>query len=355
MTNVVTDALTAKTGSRDVKFRVDILRKWARMKSIRASGTISYDGTAEIMRTARFISYEEIDMISDRLKPVMMVRVGNRWEEFPLGVYLPRTVTKREDRSGVVSWEIEAYDRSIILREDCARDRMFIAAGTSYLDAVQNILVSAGADNAMVYDASGTVLPADREFDVGTTKLEIINTLLSEINYNPVFCDADGQFIVMKYRQPSPDRIDFEYRDNDMSIICRESSSTLDVLGVPNVFIAVCDNPDLDQTFRAEWVNENLASPISIINRGVNVAIYQPEMISSQEEIDEYIKRIAFEANQIYETVEIETAINPLHGFSNVLSINKGELEGTFVESGWSFEMKAGAKMKHTVKRLVTI
>lgn len=355
MANETTDALIAKNGSRDVKFRLDVLRKWARTKSIPASGSISYDGTAKIMRTARFVSYEEIDLVSDQLKPVMMLRVGNRWEEFPLGVFLPRTATKKEDESGAASWEIEAYDRSVILLEDCARDRMFIAAGTSYLDAVQNILVSAGADNAMIYDASGTVLPADREFDIGTTKLEIINTLLSEINFNPVFCDSDGQFVVMKYRKPSPDRIDFEYRDNDVSIICRESSSTLDVLRVPNVFIAVCDNPDLDQTFRAEWVNESLDSPISVINRGANVAIYRPEMISSQEEIDEYIKRIAFEANQIYETVEIMTAINPLHGFSNILSINKGELAGTFVESGWSFELKAGAKMKHTVKRLVTI
>ena len=355
MSNEITDALIAKSGSRDVRFRVDILRKWARVKSIPASGSISYDGTAEIMRTSRFLSYEEIDMISDQLKPVMLIRVDDRWEEFPLGVYLPRTATKKVDETGTVSWEIEAYDRSIILREDCARDRVFIASGTNYLEAVQNILVSAGADNAMIFDASQTSLPADREFDIGTTKLEIINTLLSEINFNPISCDADGQFVITKYQQPSSDKIDFEYRDNDVSIICRESVSTLDVLGVPNVFVAVCDNPDLDQTFRAEWVNENLASLISVINRGANVAVYHPELMSSREQIEDYIKRIAFEANQIYETVEITTAINPLHGFRNVLSINKGELAGTFVESAWSFEMRAGAKMKHTVKRLVTI
>lgn len=109
MSNEITDALIAKSGSRDVRFRVDILRKWARVKSISASGSISYDGTAEIMRTSRFLSYEEIDMISDQLKPVMLIRVDDRWEEFPLGVYLPRTATKKVDgnRDGFVG------DRSI--------------------------------------------------------------------------------------------------------------------------------------------------------------------------------------------------------------------------------------------------
>ena len=48
MSNEITDALIAKSGSRDVRFRVDILRKWARVKSISASGSISYDGTAEL-------------------------------------------------------------------------------------------------------------------------------------------------------------------------------------------------------------------------------------------------------------------------------------------------------------------
>lgn len=91
------------------------------------------------------------------------------------------------------------------------------------------------------------------------------------------------------------------------------------------------------------------------MNRGRNVAVYRPDMIASQQEIDGYVRRAAFEANQIYETVEISTAINPYHWANNIVCIRKGELSGTFEETGWSFELRAGAEMKHFLRRLVAI
>jgi hypothetical protein len=398
MEKTVQNALFAKGGMRRVAFRFDIIRDGVKMRSIRASGSVAMDSTAQIMGSARIKTSEPVDIIKDRIRPVVMIlrhnaggaipletwteidRAGrpaeewdaarlswgdldgdvanisprDEWIEKPVGVYLPRTCTERIE-PGVNTWEIEAYDGTVLLREDCATDRIYIASGTRYLDAVTSVMINAGANNVLVMDDSDTVIPVDREFDIGVSKLDIVNTLLAEINFRPVSCDEDGRYIIRRYREPSPSAVDFSYLDDSLSILRAESSSTVDLMGVPNVFIAVCDNPDLDQTFRAEWVNDSPESPVSTINRGRNVATYRPDMISSQAEIDEYVKRTAFEANQIYETVEISTAINPYHWANNIIVVRKGGLSGIFEETGWSFELRAGAEMKHTLRRLVIV
>ncbi len=398
MDRALQEALFAKTGAREISYRFDIMRGGVRVRSIRASGSVAMDSTAQIMGTARITAYEPVDMALDRIRPVVLIKTRvaagrfalaswadidgmgrtaeewdaarltmaqmdgdeatvqarDAWVERACGVYLPRTCTERVN-GGKRTWEIEAYDGAVILREDCAEERFFIAAGTRYLDAVAAIMLGAGSENVIVMDETDAALPADREFDIGTTKLEMVNTLLEEINFRPVSCDEDGRYIIRKYREPSAEAVDFTYMDDRLSILRESSSSTLDLMDVPNVFIAICDNPDLELTFRAEWTNDNPSSPVSTVNRGRNVAVYRPDMIASQQEIDGYVRRAAFEANQIYETVEISTAINPYHWANNIVCIRKGELSGTFEETGWSFELRAGAEMKHFLRRLVAI
>ena len=71
-------------------------------------------------------------------------------------------------------------------------DRLFIAAGTKYTDAVSNIIISAGIENIEVIPSDKT-LTTDREFEIGRSKLDIVNELLAEINYRSAMADANGK------------------------------------------------------------------------------------------------------------------------------------------------------------------
>jgi len=398
----ILSALQGRSGSREIQFRYDVLRNGAKLREITAAGSVSLNRFATIQRTARFTVYDELDWLKDEIKPYMLLRMpdavtatevmaltcgqqdalhltcagwdalnptclewddgvfnkpgfSKQYAEFPLGVFVLSTPTRKSSKA-LNAWDIEAYDHTVILSEDSLTEPLYISAGTPYLEAIQSILVAASITDILISDYVDTVLPSDREFEIGTKKLSIINTLLSEINFNSIFCDANGQFVVSSYKEPTftPD---FTYHADALSLIARDTSSEADFYNVPNVFIAVCSNPDLDVDYRSLWENNSPASRLSIPNRGRRIVsdIYQPDAIASQDELDAYIRRIAFEANQVYEKLTFTTGLMPIHGRAEVLEINHPDIDGVFVESEWTFPLSTDSQMTHSARRLVSI
>ncbi len=282
-------------------------------------------------------------------------QLSKQYVEFPLGVFVLSTPTRKSGKALNV-WDIEAYDHTVILSEDSITEPLYFAAGTLYLDVIQSVLVAASITDVLISDYADTVLPSDREFEIGTKKLSIINILLSEINFNAIYCDANGKFVLSAYKEPTI-APDFTYRADDLSLIARDTSSEADFYNVPNVFMAICSNPDLDSDYRAVWENNSPVSRLSIPSRGRRIVseIYQPDAIASQEELDAYIRRIAFEANQVYEKLTFTTALMPIHGRAEVLEINHPDIDGIFVESEWALPLSAEEQMTHTARRLVSI
>ncbi len=354
----IKDALHGVDGSQYVAFRYDILRQGIRRPvTLSAEGSVSLNRFNDIQRTARFALTGEVDWLRDEIKPYMLLRMdGDRFAEFPLGVFVLSTPIRKSE-NGVTTWSVEAYDRTVILVEDSLVEPLYFAAEEPYLNAIQSVLVSAGITQVLIADFVDTGLPTEREFEIGTRKLDVINTLLSEINFNPIYCDADGRFIISKYKEPSILDVGYTYSADKMSIIGRDTESNMDYFNVPNVFIATCSNPELDQDYISVYTNDNPASKFSTVQRGRNIVseIHQPDAIASQEDLDAYIRRIAFEANQVYEPVKFSTALNPLHERADVLSLNHPDARGVFVESGWSFPLEAGGEMAHEARRLVIL
>lgn len=351
-------ALKAVSGSQQIKFRYDVLRGGIRRTSISASGSVSLDRFKDIQRSARFVLDEEVDWLKDEIKPYMLLRMdGDEYAEFPLGVFVLSTPA-RSSANGVNTWAVEAYDRTVILVEDTLVEPLYFAADTAYMDAIQSIFVGAGITQLLIADYVDTALPVEREFDIGMSKLQVINTLLSEINFNPVYCDADGRFVISQYHEPSVLDVSWEYKADKESIIGRDTESDLDFYRMPNVFIAQCSNPDMDEDYVSVYTNDNAASKFSTVQRGRNIVSepYQPDAIASQADLDAYIQRMAFEANQAaYEPITFVSALNPLHERADVLSLVHPDATGVFVESAWSFPLDASGQMTHSARRLITL
>src|SRR5690606_18616266 len=108
----------------------------------------------------------------------------------------------RKDENKQVKRPIEAYDSSLILKEDKLTDRYTIAAGTKYTDAIIDILNAAGIWKITIIDHPGT-LATDREFEIGTSKLFAVNELLAAINYTSLWVDENGYFVAQPYVLPS--------------------------------------------------------------------------------------------------------------------------------------------------------
>lgn len=352
----VSNALHGKTGRRNIRFRYDLIRNGVSAGTLPVlSASVRYSAHDDIQRTARFemADDERINWLTDLIRPSMLIEADGGWASFPLGVFVPSTPTKQSGSK--ITWQVEAYDRTIYLREDSLISRTYWPTGTAYLDVVQSLLLSAGISD-VISGGSLAALPTDREWDIGTSKLEIVNTLLSEINYNPLSINSEGAALLLPYQEPSADRVTYSYRADELSVLSRDASSVTDLYNVPNIFLAVVSNPEMEP-LQSVYINDNPTSELSTVRRGRNIVsqLYKPDAIYSQEALDEYIRRIAFEASQVYETASIETALMPIHEANEILEIRHPEVNGVFEETGWEMELSPGGKMTHEVRRIVQI
>ncbi len=353
----VRDSLHAKKGNRRVRFRYYIIRSGIRAGVLPGmSGTVRYSAEDDIQRTASFEFSGEpaINWLVDQIQPIMEIQVDNIWTEFSLGFFIPSTPTRNAEGRHI-SYTVEAYDRTIFAKEDCITERVFYPKGTPYLDIVQQLILSSGISDIEVI-SSDLKLPTDREFDIGTSKLEIINTLLSEINYLPLSINAEGRAVLKPYQEPNADNVSYSYRADQLSVLHSPASSTTDLYNVPNIFLAVVSNPE-QEPIKSMYINDNPASELSTVRRGRNIVsqLYKPDAITSQEELDTYIRRIAFDQSQVYEAATISTALMPIHEGREVLEIRHPELSGIFEEISWEMELKNGGNMSHSVRRIVQI
>ena len=118
---------------------------------------------------------------------------------------------------------------------------------------------------------------------------------------------------------------------------------------MPNVFIARCDNPELEQEYYSVYINDNPGSKLSTVYRGRRIVseIYMPDYIDSQQALDKYVRRKAAEKSMIFDKIKVHTALSAEHGYKNTVYIRNGNIDGVFIEKSWDMELKAGALMTH--------
>jgi hypothetical protein len=356
----IIDTLHGKYGQRHIKFRYDLLDKNDQKKGELDNvlgGEVSMASLSSIKRTARFRLKDkgEINWLSDRIQPFALLRMRNgNYIEFPLGIFLLSSPIRKDSNKNVYR-EVEAFDGLLILRDDKFDTRYTVTAGTNYRQAVIDILASAGITKQNI-EQTDKVLPVDMEFAPGTEKLEAINALLQAINYTPIHVDVYGYFTSMTYRSPSIRAAEYTYKDDELSIIYPGMEEELDLFNVPNKWVVVCSNAE--QSLFSTYTNDNPNSPTSTVNRGRTIVDYREVTdIADQQSLDAYVQRIAFEASQVYGKLTFETAIMPHHDYMDVLQIEYSSLgiKGKYVETGWTMPLQAGARMKHEVRKVVSV
>lgn len=364
----VREALHMVHGVSRMRFRYDLLdsnNQFKRTLTNVLSASVTHDALADIKRRAKFTIVDDgtIDFLSDRIKPYVLLDVpaspnvpGSKpgVAEFPLGVFLLTTPPRKARADGSVIREVEAYDLGQVLRDDKVTDRYTVPAGTNYIKAVSDVLTSAGITMQNLAPTD-KVLPADRDWEPGTSKAQIVNDLLAAINYFSLWFDGDGYAVAQPYTNPASRPVDYVYRDDEESVILPEVEQALDLFDVPNRWVVYTSEAD-GVPLRSVYTNDNPSSPTSTVRRG-RVITAPPIQVEApdQETLDAIARRIAFEQSQVYEKVQFETAIMPIHTHMDVLRFEFKALglSENYLETGWSFDLKVGARMKHTVRRLI--
>ena len=316
------------------------------------SGTLTHDNGAQLQDSIQQVFHDYrasgVDFVGDILRVECEINGVN----YPLGRYCV-TTERPGMENGVPVIEVEGYSLLWILTQCKIEEIRTWTAGTPYTEVIGGLLVEAGLTDYEI-ETSTAVLATDRaDWDIGSEFIEIINDLLAEINYNPLFVGFDGVIRATKYHAPTVSGVTRTYTEGKDSVIRADYDSELDRFGVANVFIVICDSPEFGQTLRAEAVNSDPNSPYSTVSLGRRVPRIErvdntPDLATLQDTAD----RLLSESLETTERVEIVTAPQPDHAANETLLVQVGELAGVYRETGFEIELSETGQMKHKAVRV---
>lgn len=312
--------------------------------------SVSMAGDGEVKRSLSLVCADSSDV--DWYRDWIQVEMADGGEKKSLGIFAVGHVEKNSEGPSS-SLKIEGYDGAILAQEDCLTERLCIQQGAKYLDTIQFLLLSCGLTR-VISDESDAVFATDRDdWDIGTSKLKIINQLLGEISFRELEIDERGFAKLRRYIAPSISQIDHTYQAGKASILHLQSTISSDSHEIPNIFVAVVSNPDLERPLIAKYINDNPLSKTSTVYTGRNkVKALSVNNIATQEDLQQYVSKAAFEAIQVQEEVTFSTALEWGHGINDIVALNIPQFQGVGVETQWSMDFNK-CEMSHTVKRVV--
>lgn len=315
--------------------------------------TLRCSDTGEIKTalSGEFLPPAEVDWLRDEIEPVLVID----GKESPLGRFLPATVTESrgEDAPTV---RVEAYDRCWVLRDTKLEAPAYYPATARYLQIVETLLTEAGIAIIQKTPSTLTLAESRADWQIGTSYLRIVNDLLAEINYKPVWFDASGAARLEPVQEPTAANLQHTLSDADItSLLLPELSAQTDVFQQPNVFVVYCSNPDKTDVLKATAVNNNPQSPLSVLRRGRRItSVTRLNNIAGSTTLQEYADRLRNESMFSGIVYEAKTGLFPGWGVDDVTALHYGEISALCREIGWTMELRTGGTMTHRLERIVT-
>lgn len=342
---------------RNYSIRIDVVRNNSHVMSLSPANdpVVDCNSDAEIKMSMSGIFYDDprVEWMTDELRPYQIID----GVEHSVGIFPIGTIGRSVDENGVPTISVEAYDRNLYLKQKKTEEILHLSAGTNYMAAIEQLMVQAGVARYIATPTKETFSTDREDWDIGTSYLSIINTLLDEINYTHVWFDQDGIAVLQPIQSPSVLNITHQYNELDrIKVLKREHTVEADIFDAPNVFIVICDNPDLTSPLISTAINDSLFSSLSIDARGRRIVkLLRVDNIASQDALDEYAKTICFQSMMSSEIVTIFTANLPGHCVYDTVAITHPDIDGIFQEISWSLILAPGQTMIHKLRRSILI
>ena len=310
-------------------------------------GTRCFDGTwCFTSINGLWISTDnKFDMFADRLRPIVIIDDV----EYALGDYMIIGAPMESDGKETY-YNIEAYDETMIVKQSALTERKYFAAGTEYMQVISELLVDCGLSRIMG-DNTNAAITIDHEYGLGTSHLNIVNDLLEEINYSPIYAGTDGYVFLSQNKSKIVG--DYIYTDKNSTLIDSIKTDT-DIFSLPNVLVGYTSSPDTTEVLKYTKVNDDPKSAISVGRRGYNVVeAFQLDDCPDLATLTALVNFKYVEATQATETVTIRTMPDGNHPYGSYVNLSHGENAGLYREIGWSIEFCG--TMQHTLRRKVFV
>lgn len=308
------------------------------------------DAEVKLSLSGEFVlNIQDPNWLKARIKPYLII--GGK--ESSLGEYLISQADDCTDKKGVKFWQIKGMDLGRIPQRSRTEKRVLFQAGQRYTDIVQSILLELGISRIIAIQSDATLKNDRADWEIGTSRLEMINSLLKEINYQSLWFDTEGNARIQPHRQVDGTVIDHRYESGELSQIKPQVDISSDIYKAYNVFTAMVSSPEYEEPMIAVSVNDIPTSRISTVNIGrVQAPIEKLDDIANQEELQKYVDNLRFQSMCSTETISFRTALNQ-HQVRDIVSIHHPQASGIYQETQWKMTLSYDGEMTHTAQRVV--
>lgn len=321
------------------------------------NAVVSYDSTASVMRTfkgtADITDYFDENSIDFQITPWMCLEITKgREAKWSLGVFL--AITSVAFSNGIKTLEVNGYDLSKIAYDDKISNRFYPALNSLYTANIGQMLGEI-YQKVNVEDSSAAI-SYTQEWELGTSKLDIINGMCDQISYNHLYFDESGEAQIKKYIEPANREVGITYADGKTSVIIDDISSDNGNYIIPNKWVRYTENVN-QQIMVGTYINNDADNPYSIVSRGRTIVDSKAVEADSQKDLDQIARKDAMEAMQTLEKVQFSTLNIPGHGFRECIFLNISAygILGKYEEKAWEMNLTPGGKMSHICEKVVNL
>ncbi len=312
--------------------------------------TVTYSSLSRLKASAIVTMTEDndVDYLHDQIKIICNID----GVDYPVGQYLISSPIREINNLGVTR-KCDCYSKLLILDEEKTEIRHYIPKGTNVVNEIKRLITN---KYITLIDASLLTTSTDKEYEIGTPLLDIINDLLAIINFTSLRVDNNGNFIATPYILPTDRQIDITYEANEISIIYDGMQESIDMFNIPNVVIRYTNNGDITPPLYVKYENNNVSSETSTVKMGRKITDSEEVTdVANQNTLNDICKRDAYNLSDKYTHVEFQTAINPIHGYLDCIYLKAYDINSQFIETSWEMNCMTGGNMKHTVRKVINI
>lgn len=281
------------------------------------SCSISWDSETDTLGSA---TIDVVDTLGECYIRIYLITIQNGIrEKYPLGTFMSQTPSSTFDgKARTVS--MDAYTPLIELKEKCPPlgyslvpeledNRKINIMDTAYRLTRENLRAP------VVRAQSSNTLYNNFVSDTDDTWITFLQDLIANAKYSFAL-DEMGRVLFSPIQDTASLQPVYTFDDSNSSILYPEMTMNHDLYGLPNVVEVIYSNGA--EHYYARVVNDDENSPISTVNRGREI-IYRDTNPSisdagepTQDQIDEYAKRL------LRELSSIEYTVSYTHGYCGV-------------------------------------
>jgi len=325
-------------------------------------GSVLYTAAKSVHGSAALTVTDEgqaVDWLTARIRPVLTVE---GYGDTSLGVFLVSEAPEVWGGTGR-TWSVKLLDKCTILDQDKVLATYALDAGSVVTDEVVTLIESTGETNYAITPSAATLVNP-LAWPAGTTKLRIVNDLLSTINYFSLFADGEGQYRGEPYVKPASRPTVWDFLDGSDCIYVPILTKDIDLFAIPNTFIAVGQGDGVTPALVSTAVNADPGSPYSTVSRGTpenpRTIAAEPELgveVADQATLDAYALRRLIELTTPTASIDIQHAFVPALAFNRAVRFRStpAGIDARHVVSKTEVSLDPTALVKTTLTEVVDL